>query len=249
MLLYDQFLDKEPFSQVVANFKPDLVAVSMAATEHNSGKILIDKVKRFDARVPVIVGGFHPTGAPEIVLDAMKCDAVVRGEGELVFMDIVKGMPWTGINGLSFKTPTGIQHNPEREQIQDLDTLPFPARDLRKKRGYVFKNNLAPERGYDLMYFGRGCWGKCTFCCEPYFSNGKQRYRSPERAFAEILEIYNLHERKPLRILISDPNILGQHKPTERLAELLIEAGNGAGHELDIAFWVMCRAEHIVMHP
>nr|MDO8112491.1 radical SAM protein [Candidatus Sigynarchaeota archaeon] len=249
ILLYDEFLDKESLSQVLSTFKPDLVAVSMSATQHNTGKALIYKVKRFDPRIPVIAGGFHPTGAPEIVLGDMECDAVARGEGELIFMDIVKGKPWAEINGLSYKTPEGIKHNPDREQIQDLDALPFPARDLRKKRGYIYKNVLQAGRGYDLMYFGRGCWGKCTFCCEPYFSNGKQRYRSPERAFEEIMAIYDLHERKPLRILISDPNILGQHKPTERLAELLIEAGNGLGKKLDITFQVMSRTEHVVMHP
>ncbi len=249
VMLYDEFLDKEPFSQVVASFKPDLVAISMSATEHNSGKELIAKVKRYDPRIPVIAGGFHPTGAPQVVFDAMECDAIARGEGELTFMDLIKGKAWEEIQGLSYRTPEGIKHNPEREQIQDLDALPFPARDLRTKRGYVFKNNLMPERGYDLMYFGRGCWGKCTFCCEPYFSNGKQRYRSPERAFEEIMSIYDFHGRKPLRILIADPNILGQHKPTERLAELLIASGNGWGHEIDISFQVMCRAEHIVMHP
>ncbi len=249
IMLYDEFLDKEPFSQIVATFKPDLVAVSMSATEHNSGKALIAKVKRHDPRIPVIAGGFHPTGAPQVVFDAMECDAIVRGEGELTFMDIVKGKSWADIAGLSYRTPEGIKHNPDRETIANLDELPFPARDLRRKRGYVFKNNLMPERDYDLMYFGRGCWGKCTFCCEPYFSNGKQRYRSPERAFEEIMSIYEFHGRKPLRILISDPNILGQHKPTERLAELLIAAGNGWGRDVDITFQVMSRTEHIVMHP
>lgn len=249
LMLYDEFLDHEPFLRVLAHFKPDLVAVSMSATEHNSGKALIAKIKRFNPRIPVIAGGFHPTGAPEIVLDDMKCDAVARGEGELIFMDIVKGKSWAEIDGLSYKIPGGIKHNPDRERIQDLDALPFPARDLRKKRGYEFKNNLQPGRKYDLMYFGRGCWGKCTFCCEPYFSNGTQRYRSPERAFEEIMAIYEFHGRKPLRILISDPNILGQPKPTERLAELLIEAGNGLGNDIDITFQVMSRTEHVVAHP
>jgi|GEM_PF-614393 len=250
MMLYDEFLDKEPFLNVVAAFKPDLVAVSMSATEHNSGKALVAVVKQFDPRIPVIAGGFHPTGASEIVLNTIKCDAVARGEGELIFMDIVKGKPWAEIDGLSYKIPGGgIKHNPDREQIQDLDSLPFPARDLRIKRDYEFKNNLQPGRKYDLMYFGRGCWGKCTFCCEPYFSNGKQRYRSPERTFEEIMTIYDFHGRKPLRILISDPNILGQHKPVERLAELLINARNGWGNEIDITFQVMSRTEHVVAHP
>lgn len=249
VMIYDEFLDKGSFSNLLATFLPDLVGVSMSATEHDTGKRLIDKVKRFDARIPVIAGGFHPSGAPGVVFDTMQCDAVVRGEGEPVFLDIVQGKSWEGIAGLSYRKNGTIEHNPDREQVKDLDALPYPARDLRAKRGYVYKNNLAPERAYDLMYFGRGCWGKCTFCCEPYFSSGKQRYRTPERAFGEIMEIHAQHGKKPLRILISDPNILGQHKPVERLAELLIEAGNGAGRPIDITFQVMSRAEHVVSHP
>lgn len=249
VLLYDEFLDREPFHGVLATFDPDLVAVSMSATQHNTGAALVAMVKRYNPRIPVIAGGFHPTGAPEVVFEAMECDAIARGEGELTILDVVKGTRWIEIPGLSYRTPEGIKHNPDRDPIPDLDVLPFPARDLRKKRGYTYQNALMPERDYDLMYFGRGCWGKCTFCCEPYFSNSKQRYRSPERAFEEILSIYELHGRKPLRILISDPNILGQHKPTERLAELLIAAGNGWGNDIDITFQVMSRAEHIVMHP
>nr|MDO8116598.1 radical SAM protein [Candidatus Sigynarchaeota archaeon] len=246
ILIYNQFLDKEPFSTTLKTFKPDLVALSMSATEHNSGGWLMEQVRKYNPEIPIIAGGFHPTGAPEVVLKELECDAVCRGEGEMVFKDLVLGKPWKEITGLSYMTNSGtnaIVHNPDREPIKDLDMLPFPARDLRLLRGYEYENKLLINSKYDLMYFGRGCYGKCTFCCEPYFSRSTQRYRSPERTLEEIKDIYKFHGKKPLRILISDPHIMGQPKKVERLAELLIEA------DLNITFQVMSRTETIVKHP
>ena len=246
ILIYDQFMEKEPLQSVLSWFKPDLVGFSMSATEHNTGGKLMQIVKNFDARIPIIAGGYHPTGAPELVLKELDCDAACRGEGEMIFKEFVQGKAWANIEGLSYKKPYNgreIVHNSDRESIKDLDSLPFPARDLRNRRGYHYKNTLLLNREYDLMEFGRGCYGKCTFCCEPYFSRGRQRYRSPERAMAEIRAIWKLHKARPLRILIADPNILGNYQKVDRLCDLLLEA------DLDITFQVMTRTDLIVKHP
>ncbi|NVM30655.1 MAG: cobalamin B12-binding domain-containing protein [Candidatus Helarchaeota archaeon] len=248
ILIYDQFMEIEPLQSVISWFKPDLVGFSMSATEHNTGGEMMRVVKKFDPKIPIIAGGFHPTGAPELVLNDLVCDVVCRGEGEMIFREFVRGDAWEGIEGLSYKIPNNggeIVHNPDRPFLKgsELDALPFPARDLRKRRGYEYKNVLLLNREYDLMEFGRGCYGKCTFCCEPYFSKGQQRYRSPARTMAEIREIWKLHRGKPLRILISDPNILVNSKKVDGLCDLLLEA------DLDITFQVMSRTELVVKHP
>jgi radical SAM superfamily enzyme YgiQ (UPF0313 family) len=247
ILIYDQFMEKEPLQSVISWFKPDLVGFSMSATEHNTGGEMMRAVKNFDPKIPIISGGFHPTGAPELVLNDLACDVVCRGEGEMIFREFVRGDAWEGIKGLCYKIPNNsgeVIHNPDRPFLKgsELDALPFPARDLRKRRGYEYKNILLLNREYDLMEFGRGCYGKCTFCCEPYFSKGQQRYRSPERTMAEIRDIWKLHRGKPLRILISDPNILVNSKKVEGLCDLLLEA------DLDLTFQVMSRIELVVKH-
>ncbi|MHA1680579.1 MAG: B12-binding domain-containing radical SAM protein [Promethearchaeota archaeon] len=246
VMIYDQFVDKEPLLLVLKEFKPDLVGVSMSATEHNSGGEAMKIVKNFDPRIPVIAGGYHPTGAPEIVLNELQCDAVCRGEGENVMRELVKGTNWKEIEGLSFRdhdNGQSLTHNPSQSIPVDLDALPFPARDLRRRRDYHYENKLLINREYDLMYFSRGCYGKCSFCCEPYFSGSKQRYRSPEKTMAEILDIWEFHGKKPLRVLISDPNIMAQPKKVEKLCDLLLEA------DLDVNFQVMTRTELVVKHP
>ncbi len=246
ILIFDQSMDKEPFRKVLSNFEPDLVGFSMSATEHNNGGKLMKIVKSFDSKIPIIAGGFHPTGAPEIVLKSLECDAVCRGEGESLMKEFVQGKAWNLIDGLSYKNPHNkneIIHNKDRDFIKDLDSLPFPARDLRKYRGYHYKHALLMNCEYDLTDFGRGCYGQCTFCCEPYFSRGIQRFRSPERMMECIRDIWEFHKRKPLRILISDPHIMGQYRKVDQLSDLLIEA------DLDITFQVMSRTETIVKQP
>ena len=98
-------------------------------------------VKNFDPKIPIISGGYHPTGAPELILNELKCDAICRGEGELLFREFVQGVSWEEIKGLSYRLPQNgkeIFTNPDRPFMsgKDLDNLPFPARDLRKRRGY-----------------------------------------------------------------------------------------------------------------
>ncbi|MHA1734513.1 MAG: B12-binding domain-containing radical SAM protein [Promethearchaeota archaeon] len=246
ILIFDQFMEPAgAFPQVLQKFRPDIVGFSMSATEHNSGGEMMALVRRHDPSVPIIAGGFHPTGGPEIVLRELDCDAVVRGEGEGAFLDLVRGEEWSGIDGLSYwDRDTGeVVHNPDRDPIRDLDELPFPARDLRKRRGYDYKNNLLIDRVYDQMEFGRGCYGLCTFCCEPYFSRGRMRYKSPAWAMEEVRAIWEFHGRKPLRVLIGDPHIMGRPAAVSEFCDLLIEA------DLDITFQVMSRTEMVVKHP
>ncbi|GAG33589.1 unnamed protein product, partial [marine sediment metagenome] len=121
ILIYDEYMDKEPFLKVLSGFKPDLVGVSMSATEHNTGSQLMKIVKKFDPKIPVIAGGFHPTGAPEVVLNYLECDAVCRGEGESLMKEFVQGKEWGLIDGLSYKDPLSkkrIIHNKDRSVIK-----------------------------------------------------------------------------------------------------------------------------------
>lgn len=80
ILIYDQFMEIEPLQSVISWFKPDLVGFSMSATEHNTGGEMMRVVKKFDPKIPIIAGGFHPTGAPELVLNDLVCDVVFEGK-------------------------------------------------------------------------------------------------------------------------------------------------------------------------
>ncbi len=235
VMIIDMFKEKRDLGYYLKKFNPDIVGITMSATEHYEGIKLLKIIKAFNQNILCIAGGYHPAAVPEIMLD-VGFDAVCRTDGELVMVDIVNGSDFKDIKGISFTRSDKIIHNSLPDQLLELDSYPFPARNLRK---YTYQNLFLRDRVFDQMMTSRGCHGKCSFCCEPYMSGSKQRFRSPENIFQEIKAIYDYHNRKPLRILIGDPHFLANPKRVDRLCDLLLQA------EMDITFQVMSRTEPI----
>ncbi len=240
--ILDLEMEHKPFKNVVKEsliaLDPDLVGITMSATEHSEG-LEIARLAQSKGAVTVL-GGYHPTAIPDELLSQPQVDLVVRGEGEITLRELViKGGP-QGVRGVSHKESGQIIHNPDREFIEDLDSLPFPARHLRR---YAYRTRLMRDREYDVLTTSRGCFGKCTFCCEPTMSKGHQRFRSPEKVMEEILEIVSFHKNKPLSIDVTDPHFMGRPALVERLCDLL------AQQKLDIRFGVKVRADAVSKHP
>ena len=127
----------------------------------------------------------------------------------------------------------------QRKQIENLDTLPFPARYLRQ---YPYKSQDRVT-DCDVIIMSRGCNGLCSFCCEPSMSQGCLRFRSPENVMKEILEMAEYHKRKPVNVMFADPNFMGNPKQVDRLCDLLME------HDLNMEFCALVRADAMATHP
>ena len=240
--ILDLEMERRPFEEAVKeslmDLDPDLVGITMSATEHSEGLEIARLAKNRGA--VTALGGYHPTAIPDELLSHPQVDLVVRGEGEITMRELVaKGGP-QGVRGISHREDDRIIHNPDREFIENLDSLPFPARHLRK---YAYGTRLFRDRGYDVLTTSRGCMGRCTFCCEPTMSKGHQRYRSPENVMEEILEMVSFHDNKPISVDVTDPHFMGKPDLVERLCDLL------AQHELDIRFGVKVRADSMAKHP
>jgi anaerobic magnesium-protoporphyrin IX monomethyl ester cyclase len=122
-------------------------------------------------------------------------DIIVVGEAEYTLYDIIAGKALKDVPGILCRTLTGSElplvfRTAERPLIDDLDTLPFPARDL-------LNNDLyrSPETGNRLtvIYANRGCPARCIFCPAGHLSNYRLRLRSPQNIVAEIEECINQH--------------------------------------------------------
>jgi len=237
--IIDMELEDQPFQYFLDVFDPDLVGITMSATDHNEGLRLAKITKKNGATT--VLGGYHPTAIPDELLSHPQVDIIVRGEGELTMKELVqKGSP-EGVLGVSFKKGKQIIHNPDRPLIRDLDSLPFPARHLRRQKD---KSRMKSNgREFDVITMSRGCWGRCSFCCEPYMSKGRMRFRSPENTINELFEIMAFHNEKPLRILVTDPHFMGDPERIDQLCDLLQE------HKLDIVFSVMTRVDSVTRHP
>lgn len=94
-----------------------------------------------------------------------------------------------------------------------------------------------------MITMSRGCWGRCSFCCEPMICRGYQRFRSPENVMEELLEIVSFHKRQPLFIFVTDPNFMGFPQWVDHFCDLLHQ------ENLDIKFSVLVRADNVVRNP
>ncbi len=229
---------EEAFKESLMALDPDLVGITMSATDHSEGLEIARLAKSHGALT--ILGGYHPTAIVDELLLQPQVDMVIRGEGEITMRELVENGGPEGVRGISYRKNAQIIHNPDREFVDDLDSLPFPARHLRR---YDYGTRLMPDREYDVLTTSRGCFGRCTFCCEPTMSKGHQRFRSPENVMEEILEIVSFHDNKPISIDITDPHFMGRPELVEQLCDLL------AQHELDIRFGVKVRADSVAKHP
>jgi len=235
--IVDMEMEHRKFQSLINLYSQDIVGISLSATEHNEGLRLAKIAKKNG--VTTVVGGYHPTSVPDLMLSCPQLDIVVRGEGELTMRELVeKGTP-ENVPGASYKKNEKIIHNEDRPRIENLDILPFPARRLRQ---YSYKSQDR-RTDCDVIMMSRGCNGLCSFCCEPSMSHACLRCRSPENVMKEILEMAEYHEGKPLSVIFADPNFMGNPNRVDRLCDLLME------QDLNIEFGALVRADAMAKNP
>ena len=173
------------------SFAPDLIGITSTTDQFPLAKKLVVSLSR-SARVPIILGGIHATVRPEECVAMPGVTAVCIGEGEGAIQDIVECLENGGslhtIPNLWVRRPDGsVAKNEVRPLIEDLDTLPFPDRDLFEYRSIL----CGQAEGFEVMA-SRGCPFYCSFCMnhklkELYRGKGEfVRFRSAKNVTEEI---------------------------------------------------------------
>lgn len=173
--------------------KPDIVGISTETVYAKSALKVAEMAKQLFPECSVHMGGPHPSVLPENTLQDKNIDAVVLGEGERTIVDMVNaignGDSLTNVKGIGFKQDGKMIFTEKRDFIENLDELPYPARDLMPMQAYL--NEIPhPPMPYPStsMVVGRGCPYNCSFCqptCHLMFGK-KIRYRSPEKCVDEM---------------------------------------------------------------
>ena len=156
--------------------------------------IMISKlVKDIDSHIPIIIGGPHATLYPKLSLENHNADICVQGAGELTINRIVEALDGkrdiSTIPNIHYRQGKNINHTKSKDEIVDLDEIPFPARHLVDKYdyGYLLGRKVAKGKLTSVIST-RGCPFKCRFCNLhshlPYY-----KVRSAENIKAEIKQI------------------------------------------------------------
>jgi anaerobic magnesium-protoporphyrin IX monomethyl ester cyclase len=197
----------------------DLVCVS--AGWRSRFEQVCDLIAQLPPEVTTIVGGYQATLEVEELFE--RCPniaAVVRGEGEEIIQQVVSGVPFEEIRGLSWRRDGRIVHN-ENQALPSLEHIAYPDRSLRRHEYFWGRNGTRFTRHtFDTILTARGCPFKCKFCTFSLNPLGQKREYT-ERPVESVLE-----ELKTITadiVLFSDDNFATNPRRAEQLCDLIIE--------------------------
>jgi len=180
---------------IVREWKPGLLGISSATPNFFNAIKIAGLTKRINSNITVVIGGIHVSALPEYVLKKSKdIDIVVIGEGDYTMLEICQAVrdgadpgSYQRINGIAYRDGDTIKRTGTRQFIQDIDTLPYPARDL-INLDLFFPNlfNIRRRRSAGMIT-SRGCPFKCYFCASHVTMGARYRPHSAGRVIDEIL--------------------------------------------------------------
>ncbi len=214
----------------ILSFSPDIVGLScVVSSQYPVCAEIVSKVKSIAPGIITIMGGEHPSAMPREVALQSHADFIVIGEGERTLYDLVScltsGKDFDSIDGLAFKRGSRVRINSRTQFIEDIDSVPFPARHLVDMNAY-FELNL--PQGTTSLYkpntsliTSRGCTAHCCFCATTKFWGNRFRGRTPEDVVAEIEALIDKYGIREIQFL--DDNLtLNKHRAA-RLFDLMVQ--------------------------
>jgi anaerobic magnesium-protoporphyrin IX monomethyl ester cyclase len=180
-------------------FKPDAVGISVWTTFAASAFKIASICKEYNKNLPVIMGGPHISIKYDEVMNICKdVDFLVRREGEETLPELIKALESadvrsknsvTELRGISYRKNGAIVHNPERPFINNLDMLPFPARNSLINKAKYNSEDMG------LLMTSRGCPYACSYCATSIWGR-HTRYRSVDNVISEMKRIIDEYQTK-----------------------------------------------------
>ncbi len=216
-------LEKGPFYHIgltsaevaesTLEYSPDIVGISVPFTSRYQAALdLLETIRKRLPGIPVIAGGMHATVAPESLLES-GFDAVIMGEAEESFIGFLQEGSEAVTDGVARRTSGRIVISDRTRLVRDLDTLPFPARDLLPFDLYLKRSGgrwIRPGLKVASVITSRGCPYRCTFCSAFRVVGRRYRKRSAENVLEEIEELVRRYQVEV--IAFEDDNLTADRK-------------------------------------
>jgi len=177
----------------------DVIGIGGTTIQYNSIISTSKIIREHNKTAKIVFGGAHFSSKKQIEKSMDYCDVCVFGEGEMTVLDICKKKSLEDIAGIAFKRDGLIVYNEDRQFIENLDEIPFPAYDLINLKD--FTDTLVDGGRCISIMTGRGCPNNCHFCASPNIWKRKVRYHSLEYTIKHIEHLIKNFNIKNLRIM------------------------------------------------
>jgi len=221
-------ISKEHMKNSVLN--SDAVGISVDIDNYSTVAKTTESISKIDPDVTQVLGGSNCSFIKEKTLEDMPLAKICCiGEGEQTIIDIVKYLQGkkelSNINGIYYRENNNIKTGRPPKFIDNLDSLPFPARHLVEKNEYgKFLNNYTWKRKFTTMISSRGCPHNCRFCTR--FNMGIKGYTHRRRSAENIIKEIEELNGKYRSIMFVDDNFLSDAKRAHKICDMLIERNN-----------------------
>ena len=193
-----QGYDLSDLARIIEEYEPRLFICNTGFPTIKSDYKAIELAKRLRPECTTSIFGMYPSLLREKVFEECRhLDIAVVGEPEWSYSKLVDCLKdesrMEDVPGLIFKTSNGdiTLNQPQHFNDNDLDSLPFPARDLLNNEKYLYPLNRKP---FTLLMLSRGCPYSCTFCNAFQYYGKKFRRRSVDSIISEIRECVEVHQ-------------------------------------------------------
>lgn len=178
----------EKVRQKLEEYRPQLVGVTCVTLNYYLAAEMLEVCKTVNPDIVTVIGGPHASFTPkETLLEAPWIDIVVIGEGERTIVELVKTVAGGGnlydIAGIAFMDQSTLVKTDPRPFIDDIDSLPLPARHLIPLSRYRALGSPC------TIITSRGCPYGCIFCSGRRMLGRKVRFRDPGLVVDEIEKI------------------------------------------------------------
>ena len=157
----------------------DVYGITSASPEYMTAVSIARVAREKNPGSCIVLGGIHATSVPDSIDPVF--DVVVVGEGEDAFLRLLDDRE-------AGREMPGRYQSPA---INDLDSLPYPARDLLPFDSVFSKNAFSVGGEYaGTLITSRGCPYNCSFCAsETMWQRSNVRFRSPDNVIGELSEM------------------------------------------------------------